>query len=133
MEILEFFLRIYHYYRDSLDESKETYELDTTYLNYLLELISFCLEKGVPIEDDMYLYSLIKRNKNGQVDENLLIMLCSQVEYCDIPNNINFKETLDSFGLAAFVSKGKALQQVEKEVCLSPYVTNLPSKKKGYS
>lgn len=132
MEILEFFLKIYKYYRDTLDRQSPDYDLDWEYLNHLLKLISFSLEKGISIEDDMYLYSLIKRTRSGEVDEKLLLMLCNQVEYCDIPNNINFKETLDSFGLAAFVSKGKALLKVEKEVCMSPYVTNLPNKKKGY-
>lgn len=132
MEILEFFLRIYQYYRDALDNSSPSYELDFEYLNYLLKLISFSLERGIPIEDDMYLYSLIKKTKNGQVDQDLLLILCEQVEYWDIPNNIDFQETQDSFGLAAFVSKGKSLQQIEKDICLSPNITNLPKKKKGY-
>lgn len=133
IEILEFFLKIYQYYRDELDKNSPDYELDWEYLNLLLKLISFSLDKGVSVEDDMYLYSLIKRTKTGEVDEKLLVMLCSQIEYWDIPNNINFKETLDSFGLAAFVSKGKALQKVENEMWLSPYITNLPNKKKGFS
>lgn len=132
MEILEFFLRIYQYHRDSMDDNSESIEIDKEYLRLLLKLISFSLQNGIPIEDDTYLYSLIKGGRNYQVDENLLLMLSSQVEYSDIPNNVNFKETLDSFGLAAFVSKGKSLQKVEKEVCLSHYVTNLPSRKKGY-
>jgi hypothetical protein len=95
-------------------------------------LISFSLENGIPIDDDMYLYSLLKGGKTGKIDEKLLIMLCQQVEYCDIPCSISFKETKDSFGLATFVSKGKALQIVEKEVCLSPYISNLPNRKKGF-
>lgn len=134
MEILEFFLRIYQYHRDLLAENEQSdeYELDWEFLNLLLKLISFSLGTGIPIEDDMYLYSLIKWGKAGKIDQNLLVMLCQQVEYWDIPNNINFKETVDSFGLAAFISKGQALQQVEKEVWLSPYITNLPSKKRGY-
>ena len=80
----------------------------------------------------MYVYSLIKTKKRGKIDDRLLMMLCSRVEYWNIPNSINFKETVDSFGLAAFVSKGKALKTVEKEVCLSPFISNLPSKSKGY-
>jgi len=132
MEILEFFLKIYQYHRDTLDSDSPSYDLDWEYLNYLLRLISFSLEKGIPIEDDMYMYSLIKMTKNGEVDERLLIMLWRQVEYWDIPHCIDFKETLDSFGLAAFVSKGKSLQKVEKEVWLSPLVNNFPNKKKGY-
>lgn len=134
MEILEFFLRVYQYHRDrfSNDPNSENYAHEWELLNLLLKLVSFSLENGIPIDDDMYLYSLLKGGKTGKIDEKLLIMLCRQVEYCDIPNNINFKETQDSFGLAAFVSKGKALQKVEKEVCLSPYISNLPSRKKGF-
>jgi hypothetical protein len=132
MELLEFFLRVYQYHRDNMDEKLDSYEVDKEYLHLLLKLISFSLQNGIPIEDDTYLYSLIKGGRNHQVDENLLLMLCSQVEYSDIPNNVNFKETMDSFGLAAFVSKGKSLQKVEKEVCLSPFVSNLPNKKRGY-
>lgn len=135
IEILEFFLKVYQYHRDNLSSKEGTneYEIEWDFLNYMLKLISFCLENGIPIEDDMYLYTLIKNSKRGCIDEKLLLMLCSQVEYLDIPHNINFNETQDSFGLAAFVSKGKALQTVEKEVCLSPTITNLPSKTKGYS
>lgn len=132
MEVLEFFLRIYQYHRDNMDENSDSLEIDREYLRLLLKLISFSLQNGIPIEDDTYLYSLIKGGRNHQVDESLLLMLCFQVEYSDIPNNVNFKETQDSFGLAAFISKGKSLQQVEKEVCLSPFVTNLPNRKKGY-
>ena len=134
MEILEFFLRVYHYHRDSLidREQDEEYQLDAEFLDLLLKLISFWLENGISVEDDMYLYSLIKWGKNQGIDEKLLLMLCKQVEYCDIPNNVNFKETDDSFGLAAFVSRGKALEKFEKEIWLSPYISNFPTKKKGY-
>lgn len=134
MEILEFFLRLYQYHRDLLVESanSDEYEIDCEFLNLLLKLISFCLSSGVTVEDDMYLYSLIKWPKSASIDENLLLMLCHQVEYCDIPNCINFKETVDSFGLAAFISRGQALQKFEGEICLSNYVTNIPNKKKGW-
>ena len=134
IEILEFFLKIYQYHRDNLQyrENFEEHETETEFLKLMLKLISFWLESGIPMEDDMYLYSLIKHGRNSSIDEQLLLMLCSQVEYLDIPNSINFAETQDSFGLAAFISKGKALQKVEREICLSPTITNLPNRKKGY-
>ena len=134
IEILEFFLKIYEYHRDNLEEFKDTdsYEPNCNYLDHLLKLISFCLEEGITTEDDMYVYSLIKTKKRGKIDDRLLMMLCSRVEYWNIPNCINFKETVDSFGLAAFVSKGKALKTVEKEVWLSPFISNLPNKNKGF-
>ena len=134
IEILEFFLRIYQYHRDNLQyrENFEEHETESEFLKLMLKLISFWLESGIPMEDDMYLYSLIKHGRNSSIDEQLLLMLCSQVEYLDIPSSINFAETQDSFGLAAFISKGKALQKVEREICLSPTITNLPNRKKGY-
>jgi len=134
METLEFFLKVYQYHRDTLGDqtTNSDYDRDYTFLNLLLMIVSFSLENGIPVDDDMYLYTLIKGGKISKIDEKLLLMLCRQVEYCDIPNNINFKETQDSFGLAAFVSKGKSLMKVEKEICISPYVSNIPSKKRGF-